>query len=99
MSEILIEPEQLQEEIASFKEANGAIDSSPYATEKGHLDLTAVNKYIDALEQMNQALTNFKNLSENDIQNLEYIRADWMNLDRELAGMTMGDRIFGSSDS
>lgn len=99
MSEILIEPEQLQEEITSFKEANAAIDSSPYTTEKGNLDLTAVNKYVDALEQMNQAITNFKNLSDNDIQNLEYIRADWMNLDRELAGMTLGDRLFGSSDS
>ena len=99
MSEILIEPEQLQEEIASFKEANGAIDSSPYSTDKGNLDLTAVDKYVDALEQMNQAITSFKNLSDNDIQNLEYIRADWMNLDRELAGMTSGDRLFGSSDS
>ncbi|MBM6614783.1 DUF5344 family protein [Desemzia sp. RIT804] len=99
MSEILIDPEKLQEEIAGFREATEVIDSSPYSIEKGNLDLAAINKYVDSLDQMNTAITSFKALATNDIQNLEFIQADWMNVDRDLAGMTIWDRAFDSSGS
>lgn len=95
-TEIFIDPTALDGEIGSFRDATEVVDSSPYATDKGTLALDAVDKYISALEEMNTALTDFKTLSENDIQNLEFIRADWMNVDRELAGLTTGERITGS---
>lgn len=95
-SEIFIDPVALEEDIGSFRDATEVIDSSPYETDKGTLALTAINKYISALEEMNTAITDFKALSENDIQNLEFIRADWMNVDRELAGLTSVERVSGS---
>lgn len=95
-TEIFIDPTALDEEISSFRDATEVVDSSPYATDKGTLALDAVDKYISALEEMNTAMTDFKALSENDIQNLEFIRADWMNVDRELAGLSTGERITGS---
>lgn len=95
-TEIFIDPTALDEEISSFRDATEVVDSSPYETDKGSLALDAVDKYISALEEMNTAMTDFKALSENDIQNLEFIRADWMNVDRELAGLSTGERITGS---
>lgn len=95
-TEIFIDPTALDGEISSFRGATEVVDSSPYATDKGSLALDAVDKYISALEEMNTAMTDFKALSENDIQNLEFIRADWMNVDRELAGLSTGERITGS---
>lgn len=95
-TEIFIDPTALDGEISSFRDATEVVDSSPYETDKGLLALDAVDKYISALEEMNTAMTEFKALSENDIQNLEFIRADWMNVDRELAGLTTVERITGS---
>lgn len=90
---IIIKPTELQAEIDRYKGANDTIRGLKYDVSISNTILTSIDKVLECVTEMNDILTKFSALSDDDIHNLEMIEAKWMQLDTEMAGKTIGDRV------
>lgn len=90
---IIIKPTELQTEIDRYKSANDTIKGLKYDVSISNTVLTSIDKVLECVTEMNEILTKFSALSDDDIHNLEMLQTKWMQLDTALAGKTIGDRV------
>lgn len=90
---IIIKPTELQSEIDRYKSANDTIKGLKYDVSISNTVLTSIDKVLECVTEINDILTKFSALSDDDIHNLEMLQAKWMQLDTAMAGKTIGDRV------
>lgn len=93
-NEIFIDPVTMQEEIDSYRSSHEALSGKNYTLTTKPSQPSSVTKYLDCVDQMNQVLTSFTELSENEAKSLEFMRAELLNMDQNLANQTLMERIF-----
>lgn len=88
---ISIKPEVLDGEISSAKSAISEVKGIKYEVETRRTILTSVDKYKESISLLNESLQSFATLLDNDVKNLELIKAEWLNLDKVVI-----DKIFNN---
>lgn len=101
MADFLLNPEEFQSQVDTFKSATGTVSGLSYQAEKGGLKLQSVDKYMECVKAMNELIQLFGEFAAKDGDTMQKIKAKWMNTDSELATKTLmeilGDAITGKS--
>lgn len=83
--QMILNPEKLQDQIDEYKTKNDETESLKYEVDIKTLKLNSINKLSECINEFNQVIKNFYDLSVIDIKNVEYIKAEWMKLDEDRA--------------
>lgn len=89
MSDIKINPEELQKEINTSKSTNEKVKELKYDIDKKDLKLQSIEKFLECLGSLNSAIANFGEITETDLHTLEIIKGQWMGLDESMASKTL----------
>jgi type VII secretion effector (TIGR04197 family) len=81
-NKITIKPEALDGEISAVKSALTELKNVKYEVETKRTILTSIDKYKESVSLLNEAFQNFSSLLDSDVKNLELIKAEWLNLDK-----------------
>lgn len=95
MAELYLDPKKFQGQIDSFKSGADAIKEIKYDLDKQGVKLQSVDKYLECIEEFNEAIVLFSQLLEQDTESMKQIKAKWMNLDSDVATKTLGEILFG----
>lgn len=95
MAKIFLDPKGFQGQIDAFQAGAETIKGLKYELDKQDVRLQSVDKYMECVDKMNEALTLFSQMLEQDTKSMKLIKAKWMNADSEIATKTLGEILFG----
>jgi len=85
MSNVIINPEELEKEAAAYEKAATSIKGVKCPIETLKTNISSIQKYLDCMESFQKAVSSFSDLSVKDSKNLLAIKSDWLNLDQDTA--------------
>lgn len=95
MAKIYLNPQGFQGQIDAFQAGAETIKGLKYELDKQDVSLQSVDKYLECVTKMNEALVLFSKMLEQDTQSMKLIKAKWMNADSDIATKTLGEILFG----
>lgn len=95
MSDILLKPKEFQGQIDSFQTGAEEIKVVKYSVDKKSVQLQAIDKYVECINEYNSAIELFGKLLDMDTESMKEIKAKWMNCDNEIATKTLKEVLFG----
>ncbi|MBP1043045.1 TIGR04197 family type VII secretion effector [Vagococcus sp. BWB3-3] len=81
---IKIDARVLDGEIASAQGSASEVQSIKYEIETDQIILTSIDKYKESIALLNESIQSFATLLDNDVRNLEAIKAEWLKLDQNM---------------
>lgn len=95
MSELYIQPNDLQKQIDKFTSTTTVVSELKYTLDKNGVNLICIDTYEECVAKMNELIAKFTEFAEMDANTLQLIKAEWMNADSEIATKTLGEIFFG----
>jgi hypothetical protein len=92
--EVFLDPVKFQDQIDMYDSGNEAVKSLRYDVDTMGLMLNAIDLYMECINEFNQALQAFGELTDQDVRSMRVIRGAWMGLDEDLATSKVLDRFF-----
>ena len=93
MKELLLEPIEFQKQIDEFNSGKDSIAELKYSVEADGIKLDSIKRYLECIELMNETLTLFVQMQNQDVESLKRIKAKWMNVDSDIATKTLWEII------
>lgn len=81
MSQIIIKPEELEKEADNYEKVSKAIQDVKYPFSGIKTNISSIQKYLECIQKMQNAIAAFSDLSVKDAENLRKVKDDWMRLD------------------
>lgn len=91
MAEFLLNPNDFQKQVDSFKSTTEVVAALKYSLEKNGVSLKSIDKYEECVTAMNELIVLFGEFAKLDANSMQQIKAKWMNTDGELATKTLGE--------
>lgn len=91
MAEFLLNPNDFQKQVDSFKSTTEVVAALKYSLEKDGVSLKSIDKYEECVTAMNELIVLFGEFAKLDANSMQQIKAKWMNTDGELATKTLGE--------
>lgn len=99
MADLIISPEELQEEADNYTSAVNTVNDIECSIEVEKTDISGFTDFLDAVEDFKGIISSFCTLSMDDAQSLIAIKSEWLNLDQSMAQKMSSDGSGGSSSA
>ncbi len=95
MAELLINPNDFQEQIDTFSSATDTVGALKYTAEPDGVLLQCIDQYGQCLTAMNELISKFAEFAKMDAQTMQQIKATWMHADGDIATKTFTEWLGG----
>lgn len=85
MSNVIINPAELEKEAASYEKTAKATAAEKCPAETLQTNISGIRKYLECLQSFQKTVTAFSEMSVKDAKNLLAIESDWLHLDQDTA--------------